>query len=77
MAHTQDEDEDSFENNVDISEVPGANGQIEYLIDLFAVQEELWLIKHPQYYKMKNRRFVVYTKMATEMNKHFNTNFWL
>ena len=39
-------------------------GQVDYLIELFADQEQLWCDRGLLYHKMKDRRDAVYAEMA-------------
>ena len=61
-----DFDEDSVADDDDMPEMRGG-GQVDYLIKLFAIQEQPWCHRSPLYHKMKHRQGAVYVEMAVPM----------
>ena len=51
-------------------------GQVDYFIELFAAQEQLWCDRSPLYDKMKHRQGAVYAEMAVSLFA-FDTNWKL
>ena len=58
-----DFDEDSVVEDDDMPKCPGG-GHVDYFIELFATQEQLWCHRSPLCNKIKHRRGAVYAEMA-------------